>query len=105
MMFMIYTIYICFSAHFWAGWNDLKEEGTFADALTEKVLRKEDGYWPWYPGEPNGGTLENCAVVQAKRDAWNDFMCFEKVYGFCQIQPRPNLILRGRFEAKNLVMF
>ena len=82
---------------FWAGWNDRKDEGKFAHALTGKELKREDGYWPWYPGEPNGGVLENCAVVWVNRDAWNDYMCFEKAFGYCLIQPRPNLILRGRW--------
>ena len=52
-------------------------------------------WWPWYAGEPNGGVLENCAVVWANREAWNDFMCFEGAQTFCNIQPRPTLILRG----------
>ena len=92
-------IHVFPTAMFWAGWNDHKDEGTFAHALSGKELRKEDGYWPWYPGEPNGGVLENCAVVWAIRDGWNDFMCFEKAFGYCLIQPRPTLILRG---LKNL---
>ena len=95
-MYEISRLYAYSTAMFWAGWNDHKDEGTFAHALTGKELKKEDGYWPWYPGEPNGGVLENCAVVWAIRDGWNDFMCFEKAFGYCLIQPRPNLILRGR---------
>ena len=87
---------------FWAGWNDNKYEGNFANSLTGKVLRKEDGYWPWYPGEPNGGVLENCAVVWPIRNGWNDYMCFQKAYGYCKIQPRPILIIRGESDlARN----
>ena len=80
---------------FWAGWNDKINEGYFANYYTGEVLTKEGGFWPWHAGEPNGGVLENCAVVWANRKAWNDFMCFEKAHTFCNIQPRPRLILRG----------
>ena len=83
------------TAMFWAGWNDNSNEGNFINYLDGKVLRKEDGFWPWYPGEPNGGVLENCAAVWPSRDAWFDYMCFEKAQGFCKIQPRPRLIMRG----------
>ena len=27
---------------------------------------------PWYFGEPNGNTAENCVVVWVNRRAWND---------------------------------
>ena len=83
---------------FWAGWNDLKDEGTFANALSGKELKEEDGFWPWYPGEPNGGILENCAVVWPIRNGWNDYMCFQEAYGYCKILPRPILIMRGESE-------
>ena len=103
-MYIVYLSPICsqtllhFAAKFWAGWNDNKNEGKFSNYYTGKVLTKEDGFWPWYPGEPNGGTLENCAVVWANRDAWNDFMCFEKALSFCNIQPRPRLVMRGNYK-------
>ena len=69
-------------------------EGYFANYNTGQILNTKM-WWPWYAGEPNGGVLENCAVVWANRDAWNDFMCFEGAQTFCNIQPRPTLILRG----------
>ena len=50
------------------------------------------------PGEPNGGVLENCAVVWPIRNGWNDYMCFQKAYGYCEIQPRPILIIRGESD-------
>ena len=86
---------ILFSVMFWAGWDDEMNDGSFADANTGEVLRKEDGYWPFYPGEPNGGRFENCVVVWPARDAWNDFNCKQRAYGFCNMQPRPRFVLRG----------
>ena len=85
---------------FWAGWNDLKVEGTYKNALSGKELMEEDGYWPWYPGEPNGGVLENCAVVWPIRNGWNDYMCFQEAYGYCKVRPRPILIMRGESEMR-----
>ena len=75
----------------WAGWTDMEKEGTFTDVNTGKAL----DYDIWWPGEPNGGVLENCAVSWPTRGAWIDYMCFETAKGFCNIQPRPRLIMRG----------
>ena len=80
---------------FWAGYNDVEGDG-WRNELTGKALNRDDGFWPWLVSEPNGGTLENCASVVAKYNGWNDFICFEKTKGFCKIQPRLRLILRGK---------
>ena len=79
------------SAMMWAGWTDMENEGTFTDVNTGRAL----DYDIWWPGEPNGGVLENCAVSWPTRAAWIDYMCFETAKGFCNIQPRPRLIMRG----------
>ena len=84
---------------FWAGYNDITNDG-WRNELNGKLLNRGDGFWPWLVGEPNGGTLENCACVVASQNGWNDYMCFEKTKGFCRIQPRPKLILRGNFQKK-----
>ena len=89
---------ILFTAMFWAGYNDNKDQGSFANELTGEILRKEDGFWPWLPAEPNGGTLEDCACVVAGLGGWNDYVCSEKARGFCEILPRPRFILRGEAE-------
>ena len=82
-------------ANIWAGWDDEKHEGKMAHSNTGRVLRKEDGFWPFYPGEPNGDRLENCAVLWPVRNAWNDLNCKSKAIGFCNIQPRPRFVMRG----------
>ena len=79
---------------FWAGYTDINGDG-WRNEITGKVLNRNDGFWPWLVSEPNGGTLENCACVVASHNGWNDYMCFEKAKGFCKIQPRLRLILRG----------
>jgi hypothetical protein len=79
----------------WAGWDDEKEEGSFANINTGEILRESNGFWPFYPGEPNGERMENCAVIWPSRDAWNDFLCAGSNFGFCQMQVRPRLRLRG----------
>ena len=54
-----------------------------------------------FPGEPNGGNLENCAVVWPDRNAWNDAPCSHLLNGFCHMQPRPRFVLRGRKILQN----
>ena len=85
-------------AKFWAGWNDYKDEGYFRHHLSGRILREEDGFWPWKAGEPNGGTMENCAAVWSPLADWEDNVCENSdAFAFCRIQPRPRLIMRGRF--------
>ena len=91
--------YFCLVSY-WSGWNDNKDEGIFANHLTGKILKEDGGFWPWGPGEPNGGVLENCAAVfPLRNNTWMDVRCEGNtwVYGFCEIQPRPRLIIRGIF--------
>ena len=86
------------STKYWAGWNDEKDEGYFRNHLTGKVLREEDGFWPWKAGEPNGGTMENCATVYVSSgySGWEDNVCDNSdAFAFCRIQPKPRLIMRG----------
>ncbi len=84
-----------FSAFFWAGWDDAKLNGHFVDVNTGEVITKDNGYWPFFAGEPNGGDLENCAVVWPARKAWNDAICTVKSFGFCRMQARPRFFMRG----------
>ena len=50
---------------------------------------------PWYFGEPNGASLENCAVIWPYRRSWNDVQCSHGGCGFCNFEVFPDLILRG----------
>ena len=60
---------------YWLPYTDLDEEGVYVDQNTgRKVV-----YTEWYPGEPYGKTLENCAEVVMKwtppETMWNDNHC------------------------------
>ena len=53
-------------------------------------------------GEPNGDRLENCVVLWPHKKGWNDVDCDSKAIGFCDIQPRPRFLMRGKKEFMNL---
>ena len=38
-------------AGIWTGWDDERQEGSMANTYTGDILRREDGFWPFYPGE------------------------------------------------------
>ena len=38
-------------AGIWTGWDDERQEGSMAHSYTGKILRREDGFSPFYPGE------------------------------------------------------
>ena len=75
-----------YSGRFWAGWEDEQQEGIYSNAVTGESLSK--GFWPFYPGEPNGERMENCVAVWVAKNAWNDFSCSWKSHPFCRIKTR-----------------
>ena len=84
-------------ALFWSGWWDSPFEGTFTDVNNDDITLEDTlGFLPWYYGEPNGDTLENCAVVWPSRNAWNDIDCAFKTCSFCELDRAPDLQIRGR---------
>ncbi len=78
----------------WSGYWDAPREGVFSDVNTGRPLSAGD-YQPWWPGEPNGGIIENCAVVWAFRDMWNDYTCDIELCGFCELEEVPVFQIRG----------
>ncbi len=66
--------------------------------ITGRVIRKGGTYWPFYAGKPNGGRLENCAVVNVNKAKWTDTSCSDLRYGFCTMQMRSRLKLRGELS-------
>ena len=54
---------------------------------------------PWYFGEPNGDTHENCGVIWPYRKAWNDADCNTGGCGFCDFKVYPDLHLRGNIRG------
>ena len=57
---------------FWSGWWDFPSENQYVDGDTGTIALEEGAFAPWYFGEPNGNTTENCAIVWVNRNAWND---------------------------------
>ncbi|TRY70496.1 hypothetical protein TCAL_02367 [Tigriopus californicus] len=78
---------------FWGGWWDLYNEGTFENINTREPL-EPDAFQPWYFGEPNGNTIENCQTVWPYRDAWNDLSCDDRTEFFCEFEQSPYLQMR-----------
>ncbi len=68
------------SMSFWNGWWDEEEEGRFAKVTDGSSKLGDNNFHPWYPSEPNGRRLENCAVSWTLKDGrWNDENCDFKV--------------------------
>lgn len=80
---------------YWAGWWDKPREGTFSDVNTGENLT-ETMFHPWYLGEPNGDTLENCAIVWPVRNSWNYESCNKQFCGYCEFEYSPDLLIRGK---------
>ena len=79
---------------FLVGWTDEEEEGTFVNIDTgSKLDNSTEDYW--YPGEPNGGRLENCVVVKTTTGRMHDFPCDVEYHGFCLMDRRPRIKVRG----------
>ena len=75
---------------------DEEVEGEYVNVNTgEVVVKGSGGYWPFYAGKPNGGTLENCAVVNVHKEKWTDTSCSDFRLGFCSMPTRSRLKLRG----------
>ena len=79
---------------YWNGWWDEPNEGTYTNVNTGEELAK-DAFQPWYMGEPNGKNMENCAIVWARRNFWNDQGCEFKMCGFCELEKAPDIVIRG----------
>ena len=50
----------------WIGWSDDDQEGNWVSALNSSVSLEKQHFQSWAPGEPAGGTSENCAMLWIK---------------------------------------
>ena len=48
----------------WIAWWDDNSEGKWVSAINSSELLENKPFQPWAPGEPNGETIENCAVLR-----------------------------------------
>lgn len=74
-----------YNGWYWLGGYDFGHEGTWKWIHSELPVNYTAG---WYPGEPNGGTRENCAEFKtAPSDghrAWNDGPCEGRRHPLCK---------------------
>jgi len=64
-------------------------------------MTKQDAvYTRFHPGEPNGGTNENCAVIAQENGNWADLSCgYQLDYHVCEKateKPAPKAISQGK---------
>ena len=50
----------------WIGWTDDDQEGKWISALNSSISLGKQHFQSWAPGEPAGGTSENCAILWIK---------------------------------------
>ena len=79
---------------YWTGYSDEEDEGKFRNVYTGEQL----SFISWLPGEPNGDDIENCGTALVNYDGkWWDEPCHDVApYGFCNIQARPRIKIRGQ---------
>ncbi len=94
---MCHFLLVELAGPYWAGWHDEAEEGEFMDVHFNKLTSNK--FQPWFVGEPNGETLENCVTVWVNRNAWNDDNCDYQFCAFCEFERAPHLQLRGNFAS------
>ena len=78
----------------WLAIDDRDAEGAWVDYYNGESVNFS---LPWAPGEPDGGTSENCAVLLSSVGKIKDYPC-DKPFAhacLCQRNPLPQLRLRG----------
>ena len=80
----------------WTGWWDEPEEGEWTSVTTSNLLSQQK-FKPWFPGEPNGLTVESCGSlhITGNKGIWLDSICDNKYCVACQISSAPVFVLRG----------
>ncbi|KAL3863409.1 hypothetical protein ACJMK2_005166 [Sinanodonta woodiana] len=75
-----------FAREFWIGGSDAIVEGEWVWQNSKAELRPSS-YSNWYPGNPNGGGVENCMAIAAD-GTWRDEACHgSSLYYICEMNP------------------
>ncbi len=82
----------------WIGYWDSPSEGNYTNVNTGNQLGTGlDSYTNWdIIGEPNGGTIENCASLAFGRNMWNDMPCDYELCFYCKLETYPFFVMRGK---------
>jgi Lectin C-type domain len=68
------------SGNWWVGASDNLAEGTW----TTNSSGSSQWYKNWNSGEPNGGTNENCILMDAPSGKWIDISCSNSYWTLCE---------------------
>lgn len=71
-------IYIVPQHKLWIGVTDEESEGLW---YWEHSRNAHNFTNKWWPGEPGGGTGENCAILDQSNLFWHDYPC-DHLFGF-----------------------
>ena len=96
----------------WMGYNDMELEGEYSShhvlsqSNTESLDEWRNPYsqdpitWEgaWKPGQPNGGSLENC--IRTEDRLWADRSCAERYCALCYFPTQMNLTMRGLCKSE-----
>ena len=71
-----------YTSHFWLDGTDMLTEGHWIWASTIEPWE----FTNWHPGEPNGGTGNNCLEFGSHWNfTWNDEVCSHQKHFVCEI--------------------
>ena len=95
----------CDYLRIWTGFSDTAVEGHFVSVYDGTWLNSLVNFEPFIIGQPNGDTIENCALadlaVYNKKPSlnaktWYDTPCEWAVHTFCKIHKNPTFKIRGK---------
>ena len=83
----------------WNAWSDASEEGVFSNVYTSEPM-PDNLKSLFAPGEPNGGTSENCLISKFEAEGGEEFRmsdvsCMDKSPAYCLLPTIPKLKMRG----------
>ena len=76
----------------WVGWGDWIKEGTWVSVLNSTHHME---FSNWAPGEPNGGTKQNCARMKFSKKQWTSAKCSREFCAMCKLPNMEKFLIRG----------